>query len=100
MKRLFVILICILLIYSAVIYVWAGCNPELVASIPVSGGKSTSQATGGQNHSGNLSGNWKQFNNSDKGSYMTAVIHDEIIEVYWVAEADDASSLYLSLIHI
>ena len=41
-----------------------------------------------------LTGEWKQVNVNSEESYQTAVIQDEVIEVYWFDATTDTQSLY------
>lgn len=43
-----------------------------------------------------LSGQWKQANNSSEDSYQGAIIEDDVIEIYWVSDGGDTRSLYWS----
>lgn len=41
-----------------------------------------------------LTGEWEQSNKSSEDSYQTATINDGTIEVYWVSDGGDTTSLY------
>ncbi len=41
-----------------------------------------------------LTGEWEQSNKNSEDSYQTAMINDGTIEVYWVSDGGDTTSLY------
>ena len=93
MKRLLAILICIFVVFSIAVFVWAYFNPDIVASVP---GFGTNRAivSNSQSHPTTLKGSWTQKNSAGLGSYMTAIIGDDVIQVYWITDGGDSQSLY------
>ena len=41
-----------------------------------------------------LTGEWKQVNSNDDGSYQVATIGESTIEIYWYTESDETTALY------
>lgn len=93
MKRLLIILICILVVLSIAIFTWAYFNPDIVASVP---GFGTNRViiSDSQSYPTTLIGSWTQKNSAGSEAYMTAIIGDDVIQIYWITDGGDSKSLY------
>lgn len=43
-----------------------------------------------------LTGEWKQINSASEESYQSATIQDDVIEIFWVDDTTETTSLYWS----
>lgn len=69
----------------------------LVLLLTACGGKSNSNENGKSSapkSPPDLAGEWKQTNSSSEESWQSATINGDTIEVYWVTDSGDMTSLY------
>lgn len=81
MKKITTITLCIALLIS----LFTGCNSSATNS---GDGDSVAKQIP------DLVGEWKQSNSKSEGSYQTATISGDTIEIYWVTNNGDQKSLY------
>lgn len=84
MKRLLVVLICILVVFSGFVFIWATLNPDIATALP----------SAGDTKPVDLKGSWTQKQSVGTDAYMTAIIDSSTIRVYWVTDGEDSQSLY------
>lgn len=84
MKRLLIGLVCILVIFSAFVFIWASLNPDIVTAFPI---VSNPQPI-------DLKGSWTQKKAIGSDAYMIASIDNDVIRVYWITDGGDSKSLY------
>lgn len=84
MKRLLIGLVCILVAFSAFVFIWASLNPDIVTAFP---SVSDPQPI-------DLNGSWTQKKAIGADAYMVASIDSNVIRVYWVTDGGDSKSLY------